>query len=141
MGLPSWTEDQLKILKDNWPTKTSGEIAVMTGKTRNAVMGMAHRLHLQSKASSGKRKTYKRDYKPRIKPPKPKPVPSLPVPLMEAGYGQCRAIIDGKRDKDGLAMVCGKPTVFGKPFSFCSEHLEKYTVRGGYRNVRGYPIS
>ena len=135
---PSWTEDQLAILRDNWPTKTSSEIAEMVGKTRSAVMGMKGRLGLESKIPSRKKHKAKRPYKAKKIKPEP-PVVQLPVPLMEAKHGQCRAVIEGITDKDGLAMVCGKPTVWGKPFSFCSEHFEKYTTRGS-NYVRSYPI-
>ena len=134
-----WTPDQVEILKKSWPTKTGGEIAAMTGKTRNAVMGMAHRLKLPPKApSGGKRKSFKRFKSKQIKVTVAEKLPE-PVPLMEARHGQCRAIIEGIKDKDGLAMVCGKPTVWNKPFSFCSEHFEQYTTRGS-NYVRSYPI-
>lgn len=145
MGMPSWSEEHLQILKDNWPTRTSGEIAEMVGKSRGAVMGMKRRLGLESKKPSGNQhppnpNPGRKRYTSTIRKLRPRPEPQAPVPLMDARIDQCRAVIDGIKDKDGLAMVCGKPIVFGQAFSFCSEHLQQYTTKGGYY-VRGYPIN
>lgn len=133
MGRPTWAPEHLAMLKEHWPTKSSGEIAAMLGKSRGAVMGMKRRLGLEAKIPSGNR----HGHGPRVRKPEPQ---YLPVSLMEARPNQCRAVLDGLKDKDGLAMVCGKPIVWGQPFSFCSKHLAEYTTKGGYR-VRSEPLT
>lgn len=129
-----WRDDEKQFLKDSWATMSAGFIGDRLGRTRNAVIGQAHRLGMLTK---GKRRffTKENERKPttRHRPMLFKARPELPysgaIPLIESDAFHCKAIIDGQKDKNGLVMVCGKPIVDGQPFSFCSDHLERYTIR------------
>ena len=44
-----WTRETIAMLRQLWPTHSAGHIAAEIGATRNAVIGKAHRLGLQSK--------------------------------------------------------------------------------------------
>lgn len=144
-----WTEEEVEILKRDWMLKTSKEIGVSIGKTGNAVIGMAHRLNLPIKGTSntmGVRKpklAYKKRTPPKPRRPQPVELSTGPIPLIEATSAQCKAVVDGIKDENGLAMVCGKPIVEGKAFSFCSEHFKRFTTTSnrGVSYVRSYPIN
>jgi hypothetical protein len=52
------------------------------------------------------------------------------VRLLDAGYGQCRAIIAYESDLIEKAVCCGEATVTrlnGQPSSWCRYHHSKYT--------------
>jgi GcrA cell cycle regulator len=98
-----WTPYEISVLKANWNNLTAREIAPMVNKTRNAVIGKAHRLKLLHKELQKtedvpeadiislpipEKKKRVRKYKP-VPPPekkkrvrKYKPVP--PKPIVEA---------------------------------------------------------
>jgi GcrA cell cycle regulator len=98
-----WTPYEISVLKANWNNLTPREIAPMVNKTRNAVIGKAHRLKLLHKGLQKtedvpeadiislpipEKKKRVRKYKP-VPPPekkkrvrKYKPVP--PKPIVEA---------------------------------------------------------
>ena len=142
MGI-QWSEERKTALKNLWPTHTGSQIAKILGVSRNAVVGMAHRMKLVSKSphrSQGGRP--KREPEPVLffrPPPIERPVPTQPwsgpsVPLLDAKADQCRAIVGSTDDFRGLATVCGDKIVEGQSFSFCAYHLSKYTLKP-YRRV------
>lgn len=150
MGTPGWPEADIEDLKRTWTAESTAKIASRLGRTRNAVIGMAHRLGLPRKAPSGNPHPRRKPSSPRKakppkkvapKPPIQKPVDNSPVSLMEAGISQCRAVIESLKDENGFAMVCGKPIVEGQSFSFCSEHLQRFTTQRGYRDVTSDSIN
>jgi hypothetical protein len=134
-----WPDNERETLRELWSTNAAAAIALVLGRTRNAVIGMARRMNLPPKANTGGgyhpkpgtvRNTHpKVSLKKVIHRVEPRPEASGPVPLMEALSHHCRSVLDLK-DKDGLPMVCGKPIVEGQTFSFCSEHLKQYTTKG-----------
>lgn len=144
MGMPGWPQGDIETLKQLWPDESSAAIAGVLGRTRNAIIGMAHRLGLPIKNKSGDtrkgqerapRRVAQRPRKIRVVRKVGPPEQSQPISLMKAGRFHCRAIIESERDEDGLAMVCGKPIVRGQAFSFCSECLQRFTTTRGYRDV------
>ena len=152
--MADWTEDEVAILKRDWLDKTADVLGQAIGRSRNAVIGMAHRLNLPTKGIVGNRtkgaeRTAGRRRDPN-KPPRPKAPPKVihriikahtgPVPLLDSKPHHCRFVIDGLKDTNGLAMICGKQIVSGQPFSFCSEHLPRFTTKG-YRYVGNERIS
>jgi len=144
MAKSSWPEDHIESLIELWPLKTATEIGEILGRSKNSVIGKAHRLGLVTKALGRERGfTVPSRKPPKPKPYKPKPPAPPPyegpVPLMKATAFHCRAVVDGK-DENGLAMICGKLIVPGQAFSFCSEHLPRFTTKG-YRYDRGEPIN
>lgn len=149
MGHPTWKEDDVQTLIQLWPIEKPQVVAERLGKTRNAIIGMANRLGLAPKAL-GRPRGYSMPNRARpkkSKPPKPleppKVVESGPTPLLKATAFQCKTVIDNMKDENGLAMVCGKPIVEGQTFSFCSEHLKRFTTNSnrGAPYVRNEPIN
>ena len=55
----NWTQQEMDILADLWSRGYSASdiAACLPGKTRNAIIGKAHRMHLQSRPSPIKRPT------------------------------------------------------------------------------------
>jgi hypothetical protein len=128
----AWSDDQIATLKDMWRTNTGAEIGVALGKTRSAVLGMVNRMDLPKKSDTLPRKKAQRPPRLRVapKPPEPAPEPYRgPIPLLEAGFNDCRAIIGSTDGPYGLATVCGKRIVDGANFSFCAEHLEIFVQK------------
>lgn len=143
-----WTQGEDDILTDVWMDKTPAEIAEILGKTRNAIIGRASRLNLPKKAPGRTPGASRKPRAPYVRKPKPvvttpPPTPQGPIPLIEATAFQCKAVIDGIKDENGLAMVCGKPIVEGKAFSFCSEHFKRFTTTSnrGVAHVGNQPIN
>jgi hypothetical protein len=150
--MAGWTEDEVAMLKRDWLDKTADVIGNAIGRSRNAVIGMAHRLNLPAKGIVGNRtrgvhRTAGRRRDPN-RPPRPvapkvihRKIESTkgPIPLLESGPFHCKTIIEGQTDENGLAMVCGKHVVSGQAFSFCAEHLKQFTHKGRYADVRVEP--
>lgn len=65
----SWTDDQIETLTRMWlDGEYAGDIAAQIGKTRNAVIGKAHRLDLAFKGHQrGGRRVYGDDLRERAK--------------------------------------------------------------------------
>jgi len=137
-----WTPYEISVLKANWNNLTPREIAPMVNKTRNAVIGKAHRLKLLHKGLQKtedvpeadiislpipEKKKRVRKYKP--VPPKPiveaTPIDNrIPIGLMELRTNTCRAPVG--YDRNGLATYCGCKTFPGKPF--CPEHCQLFYI-------------
>lgn len=141
---PSWTEEELIILRREWPKGTvSREIGYLINKSKNAVIGQAHRLKLGNRVpgntSPRRPKADKTEGQPRPKraprdnmprkptPPKfyPEAVPlttDAPISIGELNTCTCRAIVG--HGPDGLAVYCGDMVFQNKPF--CEGHCAMY---------------
>lgn len=137
-----WSEDDLATLKTMWAAGyPARQIAGAIGKTRNAIIGKAGRLGLES------RKKQKRRVDPHLVPkvavararrrviatPVNRPAdqqknPPVGVSILDVGYGQCRAVIGTSNDPNRLAIMCGEP-VFGGS-SWCKKHLLLHHIAG-----------
>ena len=157
-----WSDWQLDILKAEWPKGklSSSQIGNLIGKTRNSVIGKAHRLKLGSRAPSGDRRSgsdrkNRKERPPRVKatiprapkinmaiikkgvPPKfyPEAVPLTtkpPISIMELGTGTCHAPVGHGRD--GLVVYCGDFTFADKPY--CEGHCAMYYAPPRVRRFR-----
>jgi GcrA cell cycle regulator len=149
----TWTAEQIEILRVQWGHGLTGrEIGKMIGKTRNAVIGKAHRLKLEARVERV-RATQPRAPKEQVTP-KPKRSPRKkdddsvaalakklggrnapvfyapseplegrePISIMELNARTCRAIVG--RAPNGLATYCGADVFPGK--SCCPTHYSLY---------------
>lgn len=144
-SMASWPEEHRKILEDEWSKgTTAAQIGKSLGRTRNSVIGMAHRMKLPGRQPVTKRpesKPYvKRGYptsrKPapflltRGDPAKKKAVTPIPPPPSVANgagvdlkglrYHHCREVIGYRNGVIGDALYCGAPK--HKNTSFCEHH-------------------
>jgi hypothetical protein len=126
-----WPQAKKDLLIELWPNHSGLEIATIMGTTRGAILGMVNRMDLPKK-TLGFRQGRPRKPKPeralKVVPPEPEPIRG-PIPLLEAGLHDCRAIIGSTDGPNGLATVCGKRIVEGSAFSFCAEHTKLYVQR------------
>lgn len=135
-----WSESDVSKLKELWPIEKAEYIAMILGRTKNAIFGRAFREGLMEK-KAGRPVGIKKDELNRVASMKavhkalaiasakePPRTHKSPVPLMEANAFQCRAIVPDQVDRDGLAIVCGKTIGAGANYSFCPEHLKIFTV-------------
>src|ERR1700754_4775 len=78
----SWTDERIDRLKELWSQgKTASQIAEeLGGVSRNAVIGKAHRLGLQSRPSPVKPNEEGASPAPAAAPKKPAPAPAAPRP-------------------------------------------------------------
>ena len=103
----AWTDEQTAALVDGWGKATARLLAMDTGKSRNAVIGKAHRLGLARQPPTSR--------------PRPTIVPTAGVPLIDATEFQCRYPVAGR----GRAlMICGQPThaIGDWRSAFCEGH-------------------
>lgn len=136
---PLWTEAAKKLLSEMWPTNSASILAAFFGKSRNSIIGQAHRMQLPHKKPTGGKPQPKR-FKPepmfRPKPELPSqeatvlslPRPESGVSILEATRHHCRAVIDPAGSPEGLAIFCGEPVEEGKFYKFCPYHMKRYTV-------------
>jgi len=104
----SWNEEMVAQLSKLWDEGLStGEIGKRLGVSKNAVVGKAHRLGLNSRPSP-------------IKRSKPKPKKEQLPTLADLGPSSCRWPT-GDPKEPGFHF-CGKKSVPGKPY--CAEHAE-----------------
>lgn len=153
----TWTEAEIAILEKEWPTGASArEIAwLLPGKSRNAVIGKAHRLGLHKKEteivitvtqkkSKAPRKRKRGAVVPQegimkklnapIRIPDHKPLTNRPpISIMELGKNTCRAIVG--HAPNGLAVYCGDQTFADK--SFCEGHCALFFDYDRKRRYRG----
>ncbi len=140
----SWTPELIKELKKLWKKGlTTGEIGRVIGMSKNAVVGKAHRLGLESRPSPIKReeapkkekapRVIKKEVKPAVKKEQPVVLetaePVKPVKKTKLGKNKGVKLVDLKPTscrwpegdpKDPDFHFCGKEAVPGK--SYCEEH-------------------
>lgn len=143
-----WTEDQRDILKAEWAKGTTcSQIGALLGKTKNSVIGQAHRMKLERRApynaSAPRKPRPPKANKPllpkksggqimvtinkKAAPPKffaaAVPLTSKPpISIMGLNATTCRAIVG--TGPDGLAVYCGDFTFQNK--AFCEGHCAMY---------------
>lgn len=118
MSKSSWTEDRVTLLTKLWGEgKTASQIAeVLGGVTRNAVIGKAHRLKLNKRASPIQT-TRKQKVNPKIDMPA-NIGRGNEVSLLELKERSCRWP-NGDPKKSGFSF-CGQGALAG--LSYCPEH-------------------
>jgi hypothetical protein len=150
-----WKPEEDEVLKSLWLRREVAvpEIARQLGRSRNAIIGRAHRLAIGMR-SRPPHNSYQMEpnkpRKPRVRkkhpvnfssrgvktpPSLPEPLPEITnpgpgVPFLETSYGQCRAIISSSHDRYTNTMCCGRPIPWESNLWFCREHLARYTVPG-----------
>lgn len=128
-----WNEEDDKALAELWKDKSipAAEIGERLDppRTKNSVIGRAHRLGLHDGDGARKQGPVTGIPRPpRVPPPprlKPKPWEPLRIPYWEAVRGQCRA--EAGKGEDGLPLVCGLPVPRASRLSYCAYHLRAYT--------------
>jgi hypothetical protein len=159
----NWTQDQIDFLTLKWNEGqiSAKQIGCEIGKSKNAVIGKAHRLKLvirthnsrrwerpppqrrlinplrERKPSERKKKDVVVQRKiptaPRFYPPEVPLEKSEPIPIGKLSARTCRAIVG--KGTDGLAMYCGDMTFWDDRVqrfkSFCAAHAAIY-----YQQVR-----
>lgn len=123
----SWTDDRVKLLKQLWGEgKTAAEIAKeLGGVTRNAVIGKAHRLKLNSRLSPiqqnvKKAKSERKDIAHKPTPIRKVEFKGLGIKLRDLENDMCRWPSGDPKDKD--FVFCGCKRVEGLPY--CPEHCK-----------------
>lgn len=153
MTLPPkmWTADEEAILRRLWPDKehSASSIAEIIGRSRNSIIGRAHRLGLSERPVKARyvgslRKAVEANAaKKAARGEKPTPrFPSAPAPIQKpvvpelpsrspVGFtlgGGCRWL-----EGDGLFTACGSERVTGRPY--CPGHLARAYRRLDLREV------
>jgi len=129
-----WTEEVINQLKQMWNEgKSTGEIGKILGVSKNAVVGKAHRLGLESRPSPIKRSENIENGESKKKETKPKPKKAAEpkkekkkegVSLLELTSSSCRWPIGDPKDAD--FHFCGKEVVPGK--NYCEKHMAEAFV-------------
>ena len=142
----SWPPEQLDALRALWASGKSASVCAeqLGGRTRNAVIGMVHRLGLPKRQT----RVGGRVYGP-AKPPKPKaPRPALPAriappvvvyaPLPRSAAWEP---LPGGEPVGLMGLVlniCKWPVTEDKPFRFCGAHTDGiYCAHHKARSVMG----
>jgi GcrA cell cycle regulator len=146
----NWTKDEIDQLVDLWSKGlTSREIGNVVGKSRNAVIGKAHRMQLPQRRPRNQysdkigserhpirvpSKATNNDSEMRkIAPPKffapTEPLTGTdPISIMKLGPRTCRSIVG--KGADGLATYCGEVTYWNENTqrfnSYCGTHYDIY---------------
>ena len=121
----SWTEEKVEKLKKLWAEGlTTGEIGRALDMSKNAVVGKAHRLGLESRPSPIKRdedSISKKENSKSKKANSSKQAKSVEdfVTLTDLTLHSCRWPIGDPKDKE--FHFCGKEAILGKPY--CAEHI------------------
>ncbi len=122
----SWTDEKVEKLKQLWAEGlTTGEIGRALEMSKNAVVGKAHRLGLESRPSPIKRDEDAQAKKENSKTKKSSSAKSTAkssddvVTLTDLTLHSCRWPIGDPKDKD--FHFCGKEAILGKPY--CGEHI------------------
>jgi hypothetical protein len=124
----SWPQDQTDTLTRLWQAgRTSGQISLEMGITRNQVMGKASRLGLKHTRITKPRVNYWRPSKPKDqKPPtplKPQAQTTHPIPFLEADHRTCKwPLWSGPK----TGKVCGAKPVPATPY--CLYHHGRATA-------------
>jgi GcrA cell cycle regulator len=123
-----WTSEQITQLTQLWRDGLStAEIGKRLGISKNAVVGKAHRLHLDSRPSPIKRVgprpaivRHTTHVRPAVPPaaPAPAPQPAAPPRVVELSNQSCRWPIGHPGDAD--FHFCTQRAIQGKPY--CVEH-------------------
>lgn len=133
-----WTEEMRDILRAHWLTDMpAAEIGLLVGRSKNAVIGQAHRLKLGPKETpprpnqrgstpkEGKMTIRKRFRKAPQAAPRALPLTAkAPISIMELNPNTCRAIVGHGGAPHYLAVYCGDQTFADK--SFCEAHCALY---------------
>lgn len=127
----AWTQSNVIELKRRWGEGTAAKaIGTGMGKSKNAVIGKAHRLNLEKHPYAlGAR--VRKTPKPRKSRAKPKfhlrpvvrtavDVVPLQIPFHESKAYECREITG--RGLDGLPLFCGHPVALPH-LSYCGRHF------------------
>ena len=121
----SWTDDDIAKLKKLWAEgHSTAEIGRLIGKSKNAVVGKAHRLSLAARPSPIKKSavTPKAVETPRLEPTEmPKPSPAQVLTLKTKASGPLCQWPYGHPD-DPDFKFCLRPVLPGKPY--CAEHCQ-----------------
>lgn len=123
-----WTDEQVEDLKRLWNEGlTTGEIGKVLGVSKNAVVGKAHRLGLNSRPSPIRRAEddpaqeslpLEVKEKPKKTPKKAEAPKQKLFTVNDLTSSSCRWPIGDP--KDGDFHFCGKEAIPGKPY--CPEH-------------------
>lgn len=131
----SWTDDRIEKLKELWDSGQSASqiAAALGGVTRNAVIGKAHRLGLQSRPSPVKNESPEAPPKP-VKEPAAEPANR--ITLLELNERICKWPIGHPGDDD--FHFCGRESQPGVPY--CPRHCEiAYQTQAPRRDRRKTP--
>ena len=164
--MASWSNEELEKLRRLWDVGLSAnQIGARLGRSKNAVIGRAHRLKLparrnpieEAKANKSWKLTPQRVYRPRkksktvkvaMREPQPvrrgrRPVPRHQVVDVEVRIDRsCQYFIGEPTDDDPRSAIddtrkCGAPTMVGS--SYCPKHHEICYIPGSAGTWFGGP--